>query len=152
MLIKLTAIINPDVDGGTPAPCYVDATRILWIGRSQVQFTKRDSIEEKKRLHDKLYAAAVALWKHVGEYIPSMTDPVAVEWMSRARESASIVTQAHELWARSWKVEDQHPAQSCTEIQLACGTALEHGVMLARVWVSETPEEVAALVRQRSGA
>ena len=81
-----------------------------------------------------------------------MTDPVAVEWMSRAREAASLVTQAHELWARSWKVEDQHPVQSCTEIQLACGTALEHGVMLARVWVSETPEEVAALVRQRSGA
>jgi hypothetical protein len=36
----------------------------------------------------------------------------------------------------------------CTEVQLACGTALEHGVMLTRVWVTETPEDVFEKIRR----
>lgn len=148
MLIKLTAVPNPDIDEGATSPCYVDATRIIAITRSFVEFRKIESVQRKRRLHDQLYAAAVALWDEVGEYIPKMTDPLAVEWMQRARETASKVTQAHEIWGRAYREEDVYPAKMCTELQLACGTALEHGVMLARVWVSETPEQVVDKIRE----
>jgi len=143
MLIKLTSVPNPDLNGGQSQPCYIDASRVLLITQGSFRFAKADSVEAKRKLADDLYGAAMKLSDAVGGYTPSMTDPVAVEWMQRARETSSLVTKAYTDWSRSWNVDDQHPRVDCTEVQLACGTALEHGVMLIRVWVTERPEEVA---------
>ena len=148
-LIKLTAVPNPDVDEGRPAAVYLDATRILMITRSSVQFTKQGSVDRHRELYDTLYGAAQKLSDQVGNYIPSMTDPVAVEWMTRARDASCKVNDAFSVWGKAYAQPEMHPRVMCTEIQLACGTALEHGVMLARVWVTETPEEVKNLIEDR---
>lgn len=145
-LLKLTAASNPDIDGGMPYPVYVDATRILCIQRASIQFTKQEGIERKQKLSHELWAAAEKLVDHVGVYIPNMTDPTAVEWMSRAREASQMVNQAYSLWSKAANQPESYPRQMCTEIQLACGTALEHGVMLARVYVQESPEDIYRLI------
>ncbi len=145
-LIKLTAASNPDIDNGMPAPVYVDATRILCIQLASVQFIKQTSVDAKQKLSHQLWAAAEKLVDKVGSYIPDMTNPLAVEWMSRARETAQMVNQAYSLWSKAANQPETYPRQMCTEIQLACGTALEHGVMLARVQVQESPEDVYRLI------
>lgn len=146
MLIKLTAVSNPDIDEGREHTVYVDASRVLFITRGTVQFTKVASGEERRIAYDKLWNGVQILTEQVGAYIPSMTDPVAVEWMTRARETVQQISNAYSMWGRAYTQLDSYPRQSCTEVQLACGTALEHGVMLTRVWVKESPEEVAGKV------
>jgi len=141
-LIKLTAVSNPDIDDGVPCAIYVDATRVLGIQRASVQFMKQWSVDEKQKLQHDLWSATEKLVDHVGQYIPDMTDPTAVEWMSRARETSQMVNHAYSLWSKAAIHPEHYPRVMCTELQLACGTALEHGVMLARVYVQESPEEV----------
>jgi hypothetical protein len=144
MLIKLTAVQNPSIDGGRSEPCFIDASRVVAVQRARLTLIKDETIKARERLADNVYAAAVKLWDTVGTYLPNMSDPVAVRWMQEARETASKVTQAHEIWQRCHRqLEANHPPVMCTEIQLACGATFSEGVMVSRVWVTESPEEVA---------
>lgn len=144
MLIKLTAVSNPDVDNGAVHPVYIDATRILFIGRAELELARRGQIEIQRAAQWKLWETVQALNEKAGGYIPDPRDPVAMEWMMQVRDTSLQVQAAYNALGNA--VRDQsvyHPRIPCTEIQLACGTALEHGVMLAKVWVTESPEEVA---------
>ena len=143
MLIKLTALPHPDLNDGQPQPCYIDASRVLLIVRGHFQHPKIGSVENRQKLAQDLYNAACNLSDHVGQYLPRMDDPVAVGWMHTARVAASEVQNAYQKMTYISRSDDYHPRVECTEVQLACGTALEHGVMLTRVWVMERPEEVA---------
>lgn len=148
MLIKLTGVPHPDLNGGNSQPLYIDASRVLLIARGWQQFPKIGSIDGKQELSRALYGAACRLQDHVNAYIPKMQDPVAVEWMMTARAAAMDVQNAYQKWTYGSKEQDYHPRVDCTEVQLACGTALEHGVMLTRVWVQESPEQVAAAMQR----
>lgn len=147
-LIKLTAVPNPEIDDGAPYAVYIDATRVLYISRGTIRFTKEDAIDTHRAYYDKLYAGSRKLAEMVNAYVPAMDDPTAVGWMMRARETSQAVQEAYTAWARAYQQHEQYDRQSCTEIQLACGTALEHGVMLTRIWVQESPENVAELVAE----
>lgn len=142
MLIKLTGVAHPDLNGGRPAPVYIDASRVLLISAGHTRHAKLDSADRKRLIYDRLSAAAFELSQKVTDYVPDMADKVALDWMMNARAGAAAVNEAYRAWAHAGREEDFHPRVDCTEVQLACGTALEHGVMLTRVWVSESPEEV----------
>jgi hypothetical protein len=145
-LIKLTGIPHPDLNGGRPNAVYIDASRVLLIIQGHCQHAKISSIEQKQEEYGKLRAGAMRLTAVVDGYMPKMDDPLAVGWMRTAQMAAHAVTEAAREWHNWIRENDYHPRVDCTEVQLACGTALEHGVMLTRVWVSETPEQVADLV------
>lgn len=63
-----------------------------------------------------------------------------------AKEAAASLQAAYHMVSHAMRGPAYHPAIDCTVVQLACGTALEHGVMLARVFVTETPEEVVQMM------
>ena len=146
MLIKLTGVVHPDLNGGRPAPVYIDPSRVLVIAVSTQRFSKTGSFERNQELYGRLRLSAEKLAEAVNGYMPKMDDPVAVEWLRTAQMAAHSVSEASRAWYSATGQQDYHDPIDCTEISLACGTALEHGVMLSRVWVSESPEEVAALL------
>lgn len=146
MLIRLTGIPHPDLNGGNAQPIYIDASRVLLILGGYVTLPKLGSMEAHKELYDKLFIASRQLADAANSYMPDMTDPTAVGWMRTIQMTAGDVNSAYKAWGSSYNQNDFYPRIDCTEIQLACGTALEHGVMLTRVWVSESPEEVCEVV------
>lgn len=150
-LIQLTSVAHPDLNEGKPQAVFIDASRVLLIVQGHCQHPKIGSIERHRELFDKLYRLSSELAEKSNGYVPNMHDPVAVEWMSTARSAANAVTDAYRSWGAAYSQQDFHPRADCTEVQLACGTALEHGVMLTRVWVSEPTEEVARRVRGAVG-
>ena len=141
-LIKLTGVSHPDLNGGVAQPVYIDASRVLLICQGHHQFPKIGSLERNKDLYAKLRAGATKLSEIVNGYIPKMDDPTAVGWMRVCQTAAQAALDVTREWYQASGTQDYHERMDCTEVQLACGTALEHGVMLTRVWVSETPEEV----------
>ena len=148
MLIKLTGLPHPDLNGGRHQPVYIDASRVLLIIQGWQQYPKIGSSERKHQLYSALYRAASELGERVSGYIPSMSDPVALQWMKVAQAAAGAVSDAYRAWGAAYTQQDLHDRMECTEVQLACGTALEHGVMLTRVWVTESPQEVANIIAQ----
>lgn len=142
-LTKFTSVPNPDLNGGQPYPIYIDTRRIILVTRTTYQPPKIGRVEERQEMVRSLYAAACNLTDHVGGYVPKMDDPVAVEWMMTARTVAQEVQNAYQKASYYAREHDFHPRVECTEIQLACGTAVENDVMLARVWVMEQPEDIA---------
>ena len=151
MLIKLTGVPHPDLNGGKAQPVYIDASRVLLICQGHVTYPKIGAVERNRALYDDLYRGACTLAEKVNGYIPQMTDPVAVGWMKTANAAAVAVNEAYAAWGRAYNEGNYHPRVDCTEVQLACGTALEHGVMLTRVWISEPVDFVAELVAWRRG-
>lgn len=143
MLIKLTGMAHPDLNGANAV--YVDASRVLLICPGYFEPMRLDEVNRRKQITAQIWAAAESLHEKVHGYIPDMTDPVAIQWMQTARAGCSEVSEAYRAINRLGP-ESYHPRLECTEVQLACGTALEHGVMLTRVWVKETPEEVSEKV------
>lgn len=152
MLIKLTQLAHPDLNGGRPQPCYIDASRVLLICQGHFQYPKIGVAERNKELYDSFYNGVNKLADMVNDYIPPMTDPVAVGWMKTIQTASMEVQAAYRLWGSSYNRQDYHPRMECTEVQLACGTALEHGVMLTRVWVTETPEQVEEKIAKATSA
>lgn len=147
MLIKLTAAPHPDLNGGLPWPTYIDASRILSIGRAMHQFARLDRQMLKTECYDEMYFGIQRLVKLLGEKLPTEIDTQeAAKWAKELHMASHEVQSAYQVWGRAFNTQDLHPSVECTEIQLACGTALEHGVMLARHWVTESPEEVAEAI------
>ena len=144
-MIRLTQIPHPDLHGGQPQPAYVDASRILMITTGLIGLPKRAAKEDRQAALQRLWEATYKLTNQVSEYQPQMDDPVAVGWMLQTRETAGVLRAAYEAASKAYAAGDFHPDQECTEVQMACGTGLEHGVMLAKVWVIESPTEVASL-------
>ena len=151
MLIKLTGVPHPDLNDGKSMPVFIDASRVLLISQGWHEYPKIGAIERQRDLYHKLYKLTEELAEKVSSYMPSMTDPIAVGWLRTAQTAAQAVSGAYRDWGASHNQSLFHPRVECTEIQLACGTALEHGVMLTRVWVTESPEEVYGIVENKLG-
>jgi enamine deaminase RidA (YjgF/YER057c/UK114 family) len=145
-LIKLQGVPHPDLNGGKPQAVYIDASRVLLIIQGHVSHPKIGSVENQRDLYDQLHEASERLNRTINEYIPNMTDPVAVEWVRTINGMGAAVNDAYHHWGQAYRQGKYHPSVDCTEVQLACGTALEHGVMLTRVWVSDSVEDVALAV------
>lgn len=145
-LLRLTAIPHPDINDGESFPIYVEPTRILVIERGTHQFTKTRSAEQFRQnvqsLHEEVHRIIGELAK-----APSMTPETATEaelvrhWV-QIKDAAGALHAAYNLVAGAANSPQYHPLVHCTVVQLACGTGLEHGVMLARVYVTETPKEI----------
>lgn len=148
-MIKLTGVPHPDINGGLPWPVYIDASRVLMITRTRHQQVKLLNAGLKRELYDDLYGATQRLTERLNKDFPSTIDnEKAAGWAKDLHMLAHAVNEAASAWGRAFRNDDFHPDVECTELQLACGTALEHGVMLSRVWVSEAPEEVALALRR----
>lgn len=151
MLVKLTGIPHPEINGGVPWSVYVDPTRVLLITRATHRQTKLLAAEERRALYDDMRGNVEQLNLLLTKKWPNEIDTQQAS--ERAKElhmMANAVNDACVNWSRSYRAEEVHPAIECTELQLACGTGMEHGVMLARVWVSESPEQVAAKLTFRA--
>lgn len=146
-LIKLTALTHPEFSKNGPAPVYVDASRVLLIVRGTHQFVKMGSEQLKREAYDDMWSGIQRLTKLMSEKMPTEIDTQeAAKWAREIHQVSHDVNHCYAAWGRSYRFEDQYPRVECTEVQLACGTALEHGVMLTRIMVTETPEEVAKLI------
>lgn len=150
MLIKLTGVPHPELDDGVPRPVYIDPRKVIVVVRGHIEQPKLGSAAKRRALYTELFAATSALQQMISDYVPRMDDPVAVEWMLKAQATARAVNNAYDRWASAYKADEiSHPPVACTEVHLSCGTALEQGVMLTRVFVSETPEEVVNAINWR---
>ena len=142
-LIKLTSVAHPDLNGGEPQPVYIDASRVLLIIQGHCQHPKLGSVERNREAYERLSKVSHEFATKVNQYeVPNLHDPAAVSWMKQISGMSGELAHAANEWGRAYQIGAYHPRVDCTEVQLACGTALEHGVMLTRVWVSESPEEV----------
>lgn len=147
MLIKLTGIPHPDVNGGQSWPIYIDATRVLFITRSIHRPVKMMNSNLKAELYDDLYDSTRRLHEHLQKVWPTEIDnQEAAAWAKTMTMASQAVNEAYSQWNRSYRADEFWAPVECTEIQLACGTALEHGVMLARMWCMEQPDEVAKTI------
>lgn len=92
------------------------------------------------------------LTKLLIEKMPNEIDnQEAAKWAKEMHLLMHDVQACHAAWGQAYREDDYHPRLACTEVQLACGTALEHGVMLTRIMVTETPDEVATIIRRPAG-
>lgn len=153
MLIKLTSVPHPDVDGGKPKAIYVDASRILVVEPGSTEYTKRGSMEQYRQALQGLFeevqrVAGEAGALHVTTVPETSQEANQVDIWIRAKESAAALTAAYQLVSRVANEPMRHPPVDCTVLSLACGTAFEHGVMLSRVFVTESPEEVHKAVEE----
>jgi hypothetical protein len=148
-LIRLTALPHPDLNGGKPWPVYVDRSRVLLITRSWHQHVKIAHGDVKREVYDDLYSGARRLAKMVNDEMPmAIDDERTAKWAKEMHALCHDVNECYQAWGRSFRAEDFYERVECTEVQLACGTALEHGVMLTRVWVTDSPEDVFEKIRR----
>ena len=149
-LIKLTALSHPELNEGKSWPVYIDASRVLLITRSSHSFPKLGAEDLKREVYDDLWAAMRRYEKLLTVKMPNEIDTQdAMKWAKEMHMVSHEIQGAYQAWGQAYRTQDFHPRVNCTEVQLACGTALEHGVMLTRVSVTETPEEVFELVSGR---
>lgn len=147
-LIKLTALSHPSVADGQAWPVYIDWSRVLLITRSTHQFVKMEPVALKREAYDDMWAGVQRLTKLLNEKMPTEIDSqAAAKWAKDMHMLLHDVQGCHAAWGQMYRVDDLYPRVDCTEVQLACGTALEHGVMLTRIMVTETPDEVAKAVQ-----
>lgn len=142
-LIELTALPHPDMNEGKSWPVFVDASRILNITRGRHQNLRLDRQRLKIEVYDDLFFGIQRLTRLLMDKMPTEIDnQEAAKWAKEMHAVSHDVQECYSVWGRAYRSEDFHPPTECTEIQLACGTALEHGVMLARIFVVEQPDEV----------
>lgn len=148
-LIKLSGVPHPDLNGGKAQPVFIDASRVLLISGGYQQHPKIGAIELKREVYDDLYSGIQRLTKMIQDKTPAEIDTQqTAAWAKDMHMLAHELQDAYGAWARAYRTEDYYPRLDCTEVHLACGTALEQGVMLTRVWVTESPEHVYSLVEQ----
>jgi len=153
-LLKLTAIPHPDLNGGQPYPVFVDPDHIVLIERSKTS-------QERYGWRDEQIDLQVRFWQEVQRcdseltqsaptsFVPhtdELADKLNVEmrrWLDRKDIAASIHT-AFGMIQNATQQPSRYPAVECTCIQLDIPNARH--TMLPVVYVTETTEEVAAMV------
>lgn len=144
-MIQLTAAQHPDAKHGLKT-LYIDPDHIIVVESIEQTFPKIRSVDAHR-------AAVTQLWQEVDRVVaeanakPLPDSEDAAHRFSRAREAAAALQSSANYVAKMASEPDYHEPQLCTCVSLACGTALERGVMLARIFVTETPERVIELAR-----
>ena len=150
MFIRLTAIPQQDDVEGTARKVFVDANRIIMITSGKMRFPDPKAAENRHQvmngLWDEVARVTVALNANVPSFTPNTEQEAkALQDWAQAKQAAQDLTTAANMVKHYADEKGYKDAIECTEVSLACGTALEQGVMLTRVWVTETPEQVADL-------
>lgn len=153
-MIKLTGVNAPERANEAPGSIYVDPDAIITICTAFQRFERRQDREQQ-------IAATKSLWEEVervtaalaGGEAPKLTvesqvDADRLQGWANARQAAADLTAAARLVDNYANRASYTEPMRCTEIALSCGTAIEHGVMLSRLWVRETPEEVVGIIDQ----
>lgn len=156
MLIKLTGVPHPDLNNGQPQSLYVDASKVLIIERTRTAYAQEESAERHRQARQFLFEEVDRVGREVSELrstiIPDNEHEAhEVDRWVRARQAAADLSNAYHLVSRIAGDPGYHPRVDCTCISLSCGTALEQGVMLSRVFVVELPDEVWAKVENAMG-
>jgi len=156
-LIRFTAIPNPDLNAEASRYLYVESQSVITIERGRWALTKESSLDEQRVLTQRLWEEV----ERVNGELSAMTKNVAPQdqeeadrmnhWV-RMKDAAASLSSAYTMVSRVWDKQSSHPRIECTVLCLSCGTALEHGVMLARVPVMETPDEVAQKIHSLRAA
>lgn len=141
MLLKLTGIAQPDLNQGKPPAVYIETTQILSLVITSLRPHMIAAIDDRLELLERVWAGVTKLAEKVNGYQPNMEDPAAAGWMMHARTVSNEVMQAYQ--AANKTDRNQYMARvECTEISLT--SKAESGNIL-RVWVMETPDQVAAM-------
>lgn len=156
-LIKLTAISSPEVNGGKPTEVYVDANAVILITRGWERPAMHKRYDAHWRAMEGLYDEIERVNNEAKQALPTITPETEKEAQAlnravRLREAAASLQTAYGMVRQATQGPLYYPAVECTVLSLSCGTALEHGVMLSRVFVTETPEQIAELVERHKRA
>lgn len=148
-MIKLTALPHPDLPG-PPRHLYVAASAIILIAPQRMGHPKLGVVDAWRQNIQILYEEVERVAHELSMFPPNMhpeSEKEATElqrWANR-KDIANSLNAAYSMVQKSAaETHQRHPDTDCTEVSLSCGTALEHGVMLSRVYVTETPEEIYA--------
>lgn len=148
--VKLTQVQNLNRPDEVPTSCYLDPSRILVITREEINQRKEGSEEANRQALEILHQEVHRVGDELGA-IPTLTpedehQAKSVNRWAQAKDGAASLMAAYSEVSRTAAAPSYHKPIECTVVQLACGTGLEHGVMLARVYVRETPDEVVQLI------
>lgn len=144
-MIKLTGLSHPDIQDGKCLPLYIDADRILVISRVKTQLYREGSAEEARAVNARLAEELDRVTGEISRLKLDLEDPEFTKSRFTLQTAAGALTNVYNQINRLNTGPQFYPRQECTEVSLACGTA-DHAVMLARHYVTETPEEVFGLM------
>lgn len=146
-MIHLTGVPHPDLPDANRS-VFLDRDAIILITPSRMSHTKLHATEDWRQNVQILYEEVERVSHELSMFPPNMRPDSEKEakefqrWANR-KDIANSLTAAFNMVQKSAAgANTRHPDVDCTEISLSCGTALEHGVMLSRVYVTETPERV----------
>lgn len=148
-MLKLTAIPHPDLNGGKPYPVYVDPTHVVLIERGKTSQERYSWREQQHELTSLFWDEVQRTTGEMKQGMPSMAvqsseDEEALRrWMGR-RDIAASIQAAYGIVNEASREARYYPPVECTCLQLAVPNA--RFAMLPAVYVTETPEQVAALV------
>lgn len=135
-LIRLTSAVH----GGS---LYIDADRVLGIEPGEIQAPPGESEKDRAAITLQFWTASEKLGTKANDLKTDFADPVAVGWLNDMRK---LMGELHSIYTVMQAMANNPYGRqniACTLISLACGTALEQGVMLTRFAVKEQPSEVA---------
>lgn len=148
-MLKLTAIPHPDLNGGQPYAVYVDPTHIVMIERSKTSQERYDWRTRQHELVSLFWDEVERTTAEMRRDQPSMTVQNSEEeasvrrWVER-RDIAASIQAAYGIVNQASREAQRYPPVECTCIQLSVPNAQFH--MLPAIYVTESPEEVAAIV------
>lgn len=142
-LLKLTGAPHPDVNSGKPSPIYIDAALLVSIECTRVGYTKEGSLEEMRKLTENL-ARSLRTAQASGRL------KFEVKSEDEAQVTTAIIAElvsAFNALLQSRQVEPEtYPRVDCTMITLSAGVGT-YGQLWKTFFVTESPEEIARLVR-----
>ena len=146
-MIKLTAVQHPDLP---PAErhVYLRADAIIMIAPTRLGQTKLRAAEDWRQNVQILYEEVERVSHEISSFPPNIHPESEREvrelqvWANRKDIANSLATAYNMVQKSAAATNTRHPDVDCTEVSLSCGTALEHGVMLSRVYVQESPDQI----------
>lgn len=141
MLIKLTSVGHPDIDGGVGQAIYIEANRVLAVGRARIAQSREGAYEEHQQALARLTQEIERVGGDISRMRINFEDPDQASTIQQLRDQQVRLHNTHMKLMQITSGPFNHPRFNCTEVCLACGT-VEHSVMLSRHYVSETPDEV----------
>ena len=150
--VCLTGMPHPDYRGGKPQAVYVDPWKVMFIETSIYNALRYDSQEAQRQAMWSLHDEVTRIGKELHQ-LRNLTvfDEQGHRGIQQALEAAHALEAAGALVGSVTRQSSiYHPALECTQVGLAAGT-VEQTVMLCRIYVSEPPNVVAALVEKAKG-
>lgn len=151
-MIRLTGVeAEQDQQEREPA-VYVDPDAIITIVSCKQRFARRADQEQHQAAIRSLFEEVTRVTAELTNRdapklaVESQEDADRLQSWANSKQAATDLTAAARLVEHYANHVSYTDPVRCSEIALSCGTALEHGVMLSRLWVKETPEEIVGII------